>query len=88
MKARPRQRGWAELDALPARTPSRDVIVDLKEPTSLLLLKDGQVSHLRVTPAPDGEYDLQHSGKVVVQNGQVREVVGIPDAPAVSGPAP
>ena len=82
MKERTMQRGWEALDALPARNPSRDVIVDLKEPMTLLLLNEGRVSHVRVTPAPDGKYELQRSGTVVVQNGQVREVLGVPDAPA------
>lgn len=88
MKEPMMQAGWDALDTLPTRSPSREVIVDLKEPTALLILKNGQISQVRVTPAPDGEYELQRSGKVVVQNGQVRQVVGLPEAPASAPVAP
>jgi hypothetical protein len=41
-----------------------------------------------VMPAPDGGYELQRSGKIVVHNGQVLEVLGVPEATATSIPSP
>jgi hypothetical protein len=88
MSERANPRGWEDMDGLPQRLPSRDLLIELQNPSSLLLIQEGRVLLLRVVPAPNGEYELQRSGKVVVRNGQVHEVLGLPEAPATAIPTP
>lgn len=82
MSERPNPKGWEELQVLPSRTPDNRLVVDLRDQTSLLFLENGRAYLVRVRPAPDGQYELQRSGKLVVRNGQLQEVLGFPDAVA------
>jgi hypothetical protein len=88
MSERPNPSGWEEMERLPQRSPRRDVLIELRDASSLLLMQEGGVRQVRVLPAPDGEYELQRSGKVVVRNGHVHEVLGLPEAPATAKPSP
>ncbi|HEX9223727.1 MAG TPA: hypothetical protein VF860_10385 [Candidatus Acidoferrales bacterium] len=59
------------------------VLVDLLG-RNLLELEGARVYFVAVEPAPDGEYQLQRSGKVLVKSGKATEVVGKADT-VVSG---
>ena len=77
-------RGLEELNALAERSRTRDrVLVDLRERDFLLELESNRAWVVTVELAPDGAYELQRSGKLLVKSGKAADVIGKPDAVAV-----
>lgn len=82
-KSSSKVQGWERLDAL-ARKPT------------ILALQDGRLLEvtrtraylLRAQRVPDGVYDLQRAGKLVVRNGVLSEIVGAPFAEAIYSTLP
>ncbi len=83
----PNPRGWEELSALAQRRPARtSVLVDLQEPHLLMEFDGGSASLVTIQPAPNGEYELQRSGRILVAGGRAVEVLGRPDVVAYADP--
>jgi hypothetical protein len=80
----PNPRGWEELSALAQRRTVREsILVDLRDHTLLMELEGGRASLVTVQPAPNGQYELQRSGRILVAGGKATEVLGRPDAVTV-----
>ena len=74
---------WEQLDAL----AKKSTIVALHD--GRLLEVTGTRSYLlKVQRAPDGAYDLQRSGKLVVRNGLLSEIIGAPVTEAIYSQVP
>jgi hypothetical protein len=82
-------KGWQELEGL-ARRPAvaNLVVVDLREASAMLVLQNGRASIARAAQAADGEYELQRAGRLVVRQGRLAEIVGSPEASALTKPSP
>jgi hypothetical protein len=89
MSRKANSQGWDELVMLARRPTVGDrVVVDLREASAMLLLRNGRVAVARVAPAPDGEYQLERAGSLVVRHGLLTQVVGTPEAPVLAIPSP
>jgi hypothetical protein len=81
--------GWRELESLAEGAgPGDRIAADLRNAPAMLFLQNGRVAIARIEPAPDGNYELARSGRLVVRDGRLGEVTGTPEAPVHRAPSP